>query len=75
MVDLGHDCYPMIRAVVRQRRAIPLVSAFLVAAIILWGLQSTSGFLLALPLATLCWVVVRLGVEVIELIADTLLPR
>lgn len=73
--EFGESDYPLIRAVVRLRHVVPTASALVIVLLALYHSHTSVGITVAILLGGLGLTVVRLGVEVIELIADTLLPR
>jgi hypothetical protein len=67
--------YPTIRAVVRLRRPIPPLCAAATLAIIACANPTTPGAISAVIAGACVWLLAQLGVEIVEVIADTLLPR
>jgi hypothetical protein len=67
--------YPTIRAVVRFRRTIPLACAASATAIIICVNPTIPTAIAAVIAGAFVWLLTRLGVEIVEVIADTLLPR
>ena len=67
--------YPTICAVVRFRRAIPLLCATAVFATIICINPTILNAIAAVIGGGSVWLLTRLGVEIVEVIADTLLPR
>jgi hypothetical protein len=67
--------YAMIRAVVRWRRPIPLACAAASLAIVGYANPTGPGAISAVIAGACVWLLTRLGVEIVQVIADTLLPR
>lgn len=67
--------YPTIRAVVRLRRPIPPLCAAATLAIIAYANPTAPGAIGAVIAGACVWLLAQLGVEIVEVIADTLLPR
>ncbi len=67
--------YPTIRAVVRLHRPIPPLCAAATLAIIAYANPTLSGAIVAVIAGSCVWLLTQLGVEIVEVIADTLLPR
>jgi hypothetical protein len=70
--------YPAILFITRhgRRLAIALAAALLLAAIGgSFATGSTAGLWLGVPAAAALWALVRVASEVIEVVAETLLPR
>ena len=67
--------YPTIRAVVRSRRPIPPLCAAATLAMVAYANPTTPGAIGAVIAGACVWLLAQFGVEIIEVIADTLLPR
>jgi len=67
--------YPTIRAAVRFRRTIPSACAAAAAAMIICVNPTILTAVAAVIAGAFVWLLTRLGVEIVEVIADTLLPR
>jgi len=71
------DRFVVIRFVVRYRRLLPWLAALLAFVFVLAGgnFESAGGLACAAIDAVIVWGVARLGVEIVDLVAETLLPR
>lgn len=67
--------YPTIRAVVRLRRPIPPLCAAAALILVAYANPTTLGAIGGVIAGASVWLLTRLGVEIVEIIADTLLPR
>lgn len=70
--------YPMIALALRWKRAIPFVVAGLLLLTGAWAMVRTGipeMLLCGVVLAAVGYIVVRIALELIEVISDTLLPR
>jgi hypothetical protein len=70
--------YPAIIFITQHGRklAVALAAALLLASCTAWLLtRSPIGLIIGLPVAAAAWGLMRLAAEVIEVVAETLLPR
>jgi predicted PurR-regulated permease PerM len=70
--------YPAVTFIAQhgRRLAVTLAVVLLLATIGLWLMTSNPvGLLIGVPVAITLWAVVRVASEVIEVVAETLLPR
>lgn len=80
MEDIGGQPvqYPTLLAILKHRKEVPVLGAALVVLSICWcgfRLDMTDLYALAVIIGLCVYFVLKAGIEVIDLIAETLMPR